>query len=93
MSEPKPIRWSPHAAQRLSEHKLNPAEVVETIRSPQFSVASSPGRWVLMRLHRHPSLPQDTLIHVAIEETPDEIVVLTPHRISKLRKYLKGLIP
>ena len=89
----KPIRWSPHALERLAEHELADDDVRLTIVAPEFVVPSRPSRRIHMRRYTDAALEQDMLVRVAIEETPTEIVVLTVYRTSKLRKYLRGLVP
>ena len=93
MSTPKPIRWSPHARDRLAEHELDDDDVRLTIVAPEFVVPSLPSRRVHMRRYTDAALGQDMLLRVALEETPTEIVVLTVYRTSKIRTYLKGLVP
>ena len=89
----KPIRWTPHALERLAAHELDDDNVRLTIVAPEFVVPSRPSRRIHMRRYTDAALGQDLLLRVAIEETPTEIVVLTVYRTSTIRTYPKGLVP
>ncbi len=92
MSEPKPIRWSDHARERMNWRGLAPDDIITAVVSPEFIVESVPPRRVHMRRYVDTETRKTMLLRVAIEETSSEFVVLTVYRTSKLRKYLEGLV-
>jgi hypothetical protein len=45
-----------------------------------------------MRRYFDRSLHQEMLMRMIVEETTDEIVVVTLYKTSQIEKYLKGLV-
>jgi hypothetical protein len=84
----KPLRWTAHALAALVDRDIDQAEVDQTIASPELSIADPPRRAVLMRRYVDARLGRQMLLRVVIEETPDERVVVTVYKTSRIAKYL-----
>lgn len=87
----KPIRWTSHARKEIARREINAGEVEETVVHPD-SVApgNPPPRQILMRRYFDKILETDMLLRVVVEETNDEMVIVTLYKTSKLKKYLGG---
>ncbi len=72
----KPIRFSAHAALRLSERQIDPAEVARLIRDPAISL---PGR---KRTRHIIGYVRGRGMHVVYYETDLEIRVLTIYWVT-----------
>jgi hypothetical protein len=88
----RPIRWSPHAEERLAAREVEETDVHLTIVDPEFVVQGVPPRRIHMRRFVNADSGKAMLLRVIIEETPIELVVLTVYRTTKVRKYLRGLV-
>jgi hypothetical protein len=67
--------------------------VEQTIAAPEFSVLDPPRRAILMRQYFDIRLGRQMLLRAVIEETPDERVVITVYKTSRIAKYLNRTEP
>jgi hypothetical protein len=86
----KPVRWTHHALQSLVDREIERADVAQAIREPESEVPDPPGRRVLMRRYEDVALAQPMLLRVVVEETPQELVVITVYKTSQISRYMKG---
>lgn len=87
----KPIRWTPHAIETLSDREIPAAEIERTIAEPEaVSKGKAPGRSVYMRRYHDDALNQVMLLLVVIEETATERFVITVITTSRPQRYLRG---
>ena len=63
------------------------------IAAPEHSVGDPPRRTVVMRRYFDVRLGREMLLRVVVEETPEERVVVTAYKTSRIAKYLKGTAP
>ena len=89
----KRVRWSAHALQNLADREIEREQADRTLAAPEFVVAGQAGRKVLMQRYVDRILHQEMLLRMIIEETTDEIIVVTLYKTSQIEKYLKGLVP
>jgi hypothetical protein len=89
----KRVRWSAHALQNLTDREIEREQADRTLTAPEFVVAGQAGRKVLMQRYVDRILHQGMLLRMIVEETMDEIVVVTLYKTSQIEKYLKGLGP
>lgn len=87
----KPLRWSAHALTKLAGREIERTEADRTLAEPEFIVPGQPPRRVFMRRYFDALLQQEMLLRIVIEETADEIVVVTVHKTSQIERYLRGL--
>ena len=85
----KNINWTPHAEENLTEREIDPNEVYLTIENPELRQPGHKDRIVLMRIFFDTLLKQKMLLRVVIEETVDEIRVITVYKTSKIEKYFR----
>ena len=91
MTESRPIRWSLHAIGRLNDQAVDAATVEDVVRRPDFDVPSQESRRVRMRRYHDADSRKAMLLRVVVEESQDEIVVVTVNRTSQVARYLRGL--
>lgn len=89
----KPIRWTLHALQNLTDREVERVEADKTLTQPEFIVPGQPLRLVYMRRYFDSLLQQEMLLRVVIEETIGEIVVVSVYKTSQIDRYLRGLVP
>ena len=89
----KAVRWAPHALKNLADREIDHGEADRTLVAPEFVVPGQPGRKVYMRRYFDRTLQREMLLRVIVEETTDEIVVVTIYKTSQIDKYVKGLEP
>jgi hypothetical protein len=89
----KRVHWSAHALQNLADREIEREQADGTLAAPEFVVAGQAGRKVLMQRYVDRILHQQMLLRMIVEETMDEIVVVTLYKTSQIEKYLKGLVP
>jgi hypothetical protein len=89
----KPIRWTPHALAAPADRGIDRVEAERTVAAPEHVVPAGASRHVYMRRYFDGLLGQEMLLRVVVEETTAERSVVTIYKTSKLRKYLKGLVP
>jgi hypothetical protein len=86
----KPIRWTLHAVSELSKREIDRIEAEVTIRQPDAIAPGAPPRAFHQRRYRDAILQEPMLMRVLIEETDQELVVVTLYKTSKLKKYGGG---
>jgi hypothetical protein len=84
----KPLRWTSHALQALVDRSIDRTEVERAIATLELSVVDPPRRAVLMRRYFDKRLGHQMLLRVVVEEAPDERVVITAYKTSRIAKYL-----
>jgi hypothetical protein len=89
----KSIRWSRHALRALAEREIDRAEADKALENPEFVVPGQSARQVFMHRYHDGVLQAEMLLRVIVEETADEIVVITVYKTSQIDKYLKGRVP
>lgn len=89
----KPVRWSPHALDGLSDRGIDRAEADLALAAPELVTPGAPKREVYMRRYFDASLGEQMLLRVVVEETLAERIVVTVYKTSRIRKYLGGLGP
>ena len=89
----KAVRWSSHALKNLIERDIERQQAERTLTTPEAVVPGQVGRKVFMRRYFDAMLQQEMLLRVVVEETTDEIAVVTIYKTSQLDKYLRGLKP
>jgi len=87
----KPVRWSIHALENLADREIDRKVAENTLAKPEFMVPDQLPRLVLMRRYFDKALQQEMLLRLVMEETDNEIVVITVYKTSQINKYLKGL--
>ena len=87
----KPIRWTPHAIETLSDRDIPQEEIERTIAEPEaISPGKIAGRSVYMRRYHDPMLDKLMLLLVVIAETATERVIVTVITTSRPQRYLRG---
>jgi hypothetical protein len=86
----KPVRWTAHAETSLREREIASQEVDRTLAAPDRRLTSRSGREILVRRYEDEVLHQPMVLCVVVEDRPEETVVVTVYRSSKLQKYLAG---
>ncbi|MBA2520478.1 MAG: DUF4258 domain-containing protein [Chloroflexia bacterium] len=89
----KPLRWTSHALAALADRDIDRAEVDQTLAAPELLVVTPPRRAVLMRRYFDVRLESQMLLRVVVEEAPDERVVITVYKTSRIAKYLERTMP
>ena len=89
----KAIRWLPHALTNLADREIDREEADRTLAAPEFVVPGQPGCTIFMRRYFDVMLQKEMLLRMIIEETVDEVVVVTIYKTSQIDKYMKGLVP
>jgi hypothetical protein len=85
----KPVRWTAHAETSLSDREIDRTEVARALAAPDRRLTSRSGREILVRKYEDDVLRQPMVLCV-VEDRPEETVVVTVYKSSKLEKYLVG---
>ena len=85
----KPIVWTKHAEQNLSEREIDRAVAEHTIREPEQITPNTPGRQIYMRRYHDNLLEKEMLLRVVLTETNAAIRVITLYKTSQIGRYLK----
>lgn len=85
----KPVRWTSHALNNLTDREIEREEVDRTLAQPEHIVPDPPGRRVLMRRYHDRVLQQDMLLRVVVEEAANEVVVITVYKTSQITRYMR----
>ncbi len=88
----KAIRWSPHALEALVAREIDRGEADRTLVHPEAVEPAQSPRQVYMRRYHDGVLQAEMLLRVIVEETTDEIIVITVYKTSQIKKYLKGRV-
>lgn len=89
----KPLRWTIHALVALADRDIDRAAAERTIANPERSVTDLPHRTILMRHYFDAQLGREMLLRVVIEDTPEERVVVTVYKTSRIARYLTRVLP
>ena len=87
----KTLRWTNHARKEIAKREITEAEVEKTVAMPDLiAPGNPPPRQILMRRYFDETSQTEMLLRMVIEETDEEIVIVTLYKTSKLKKYLGG---
>ena len=86
----KPTRWSSHAEKEFRRREIDRAEADKAVTAPDSVVPGTGGRKIHMRVYYDAPLNQRMLLRVVVEQTADELAVVTVYKTSKIEKYLGG---
>jgi hypothetical protein len=89
----RPIRWLDHAKKKAASREIAEAEVEKTVTQPAAVVPGQSLRKIYMRRYYDAVLQTEMLLLVVVEETADELVIVTPYKTSKFKKYETGEQP
>jgi hypothetical protein len=89
----KPIRWSDHAIKKLARREVDRGAVEQTIAYPDSIVPGQSRRRIYMRRYDDGVLQTQMLLRVVVEETADDLVIVTLYKTSKFKKYEEGTHP
>jgi Domain of unknown function (DUF4258) len=87
------VRWSAHALASLRDREIDREEAERTLTTPQWVAPAQPSRRAFMRAYVDPALGRQMLLRVIVEDTEDEIVIVTVYKTSQIDKYLRGARP
>ncbi|NQS97893.1 MAG: DUF4258 domain-containing protein [candidate division Zixibacteria bacterium] len=85
----KRIRWLQHAEESLSDREIKREEVEIALRSPDLVEQSWGNRSILMRKYYDSILQQAMLLRVVVEESIEELVVVTVYKTSQINRYTR----
>jgi hypothetical protein len=85
----KPVRWTAHALNNLTEREIDREVADLTISDPELILPNQPKRLLLMRHYFDEILQQKMLLIVVVEDTDIERVVITVFKTSQFKRYLK----
>jgi hypothetical protein len=85
------VRWLPRALTILADREVDRDEADTTLSNPEFVAAGQPGRTIYMRRYFDAPLGREMLLRVIVDESAEEILVVTLYKTSQLDEYLKGL--
>lgn len=89
----KPVRWLSHAVAALADREIDRVQAELAVAQPEvIAPGDPPSRRVLMRRYADAGLQREMLLRIVVEETADEIVVVTLYKTSRVDKYLKGSV-
>ena len=83
----KPIRWTSHARKKIASREMSESEVQQTLRQPDSVAPGRPPRRIFMRRYFDEVLQAEMLLRVVVEETDEELAVVTLYKTSKFGKY------
>ena len=83
------IRWTPHAVKNLIDREIDRTEAEKTVASPEYVERGRPPRSVYMRRYVDEVLLQEMLLRIVVEDGPDELVVVTVYKTSRIERYLR----
>jgi len=84
----KPIRFSPHAEANLKAREIARKDAEAAIRNPARREAALPPREIVTWPYFDKVIGEPMLLRAVIEESDNEIAVVTLYKTSKLKKYL-----
>jgi hypothetical protein len=84
----KPIRFSPHAEANLEAREIAREDAEAAVRNPARREAARPPREIVTRPYFDKVTGETMLLRAVIEESDNEIAVVTLYKTSKLKKYL-----
>jgi len=84
----KPIRFSPHAEANLKAREIAREDGEAAIRNPARRETGRPPREIVTRGYHDKVTGEEMLLRAVIEESENEISVVTLYKTSKIKKYL-----
>ena len=81
------VRLSDHARRQLERRGLEEAKVLAVATDPEQTVDLERGREVRQSRVKGPGEAAPYLVRVVVEVLPEETVVVTAYRTSKIGKY------
>ncbi|MBM3327149.1 MAG: DUF4258 domain-containing protein [Calditrichaeota bacterium] len=85
----KEIIWLEHAKQNQIDREIPIEEIQRTLESPTWCESSYSGRTILMRIYQDPTLNQEMLLRIVIEETTDYFLIITVYKTSNINRYIR----
>ena len=79
-----------HARKNLTDREIEEEDVIITVTDPEYSTPTVRNRKILMRFYFDKILQQKMLLRVIIEETADELIIVTFYKTSRSERYIKG---
>jgi hypothetical protein len=89
----KPGRWSPHALRNLLDREIEREQADRTLAASELIAPGQAGRTFFMRCYFGTHSQQEMLRRIILEETTEEIVVVTICQTSQIDRYPKGHLP
>ena len=86
----KPVRFSPHAEENLILREITSEDALAAVRNPFRREPARSPREVVTRPYFDKISGKEMLIRAVIEETENEVAVVTIYKTSKMEKYLPG---
>jgi len=83
----KSILWTRHALRELSRREVSREEAEQALAAPDRIVPGNSPRVIYQRRYRDALLGEEMLLRLVVEETEMELVVVTLHKTSKIRKF------
>ncbi len=85
------IRITLHAISQARDRGISLDLIDKTVRDPEAVSTIDLGRIAMMRRYHDTELQKEMVLRVIVEQTPEELVVLTAFKTSRIGRYLKGL--
>jgi hypothetical protein len=89
----KPVRWLPHALKNLLDRETESDHADRTLAAPELIPLGQIGRKVYMCRYLDIHLRQEMPLHLILEETIEEAVVVTLYKTSQIERYMRGRMP
>jgi hypothetical protein len=84
----KPVRFSPHAEANLKAREIEREDAGAAVRNPERREIGRPPREIVTRRYFDKVTGTTMVLRAVIEESENEIAVITLYKTSKLKKYL-----
>ncbi len=89
----KSTRWTSHATAKMMKREIAREEALQTLAHPEEILPGLGGRSIYQRRYNDTALGQPMLLRLVVEETAEELVVVTLYRTSKPVRYQKDAEP
>jgi hypothetical protein len=86
----KPIRWTAHAKKKARLRDIDRQEAEVTVSHPDQVSSGRTPRKIYMRRYFDATLKVDMLLRVVVEETLEDLVIVTVYKTSRFQKYARG---
>ena len=84
------VVFHPHAERDLSSRQIPREMVMEAVNNPQERVPGHSGRWVYQSRFFDTVHSEELLLRVVVEESKEELLILSIYKTSKIDKYWQG---
>ena len=81
------IVLSDHARVQITLRQLSMRDVLLAILQPESTLTVRPGREIRQREHFDAVSGKMYVLRVIVDQTPDEVTVVTAYKTSRTRKY------